>query len=164
LDFLCIALAELGNISERRVYQLIDGKRDLPAYLVAKHGLNSGFMIPQYTAASIVNQNKPLTMPCSSDSIISSQGQEDHVSMGANAATKCFRIMENVEKLLAIELFNAAQALEFRRPLKSSPIIEQILEQYRQHIPFIDNDAVMYDKMQYSVDFVQELEEWFEFE
>ena len=164
LDFLCIALAELGNISERRVYQLIDGKRDLPAYLVAKSGLNSGFMIPQYTAASIVSLNKSLTMPCSSDSIISSQGQEDHVSMGANAATKCFRVMENVEKLLAIELFNAAQALEFRRPLKSSPMIEQIMEQYRQYIPFIDNDTVMYDKMQYSVDFVQELENWFEFE
>jgi histidine ammonia-lyase len=163
-DFLCIALAELGNISERRIYQLIDGKRDLPAYLVAKPGLNSGFMIPQYTAASIVNQNKSLTMPCSSDSIISSQGQEDHVSMGANAATKCFRVLENVEKLLAIELFNAAQALEFRRPLKSSPIIEQIIEQYRQHIPFVDNDTVLYDKMQYSVDFVQELEDWFEFE
>ena len=164
LDFLCIAMAELGNISERRVYQLIDGKRDLPAFLVKKSGLNSGFMIPQYTAASIVNQNKSLTMPCSTDSIISSQGQEDHVSMGANAATKCYRVVENVERLFAIELFNAAQALEFRRPLKSSPIIEQIVEQYRQHIPFVDNDTVMYDKMQYSVEFVQELERWFEFE
>ena len=103
-------------------------------------------------------------MPCSSDSITSSQGQEDHVSMGANAATKCFRIIQNVEKLLAIELFNAAQALEFRRPLKSSLLIEQIIEQYRQQIQFIENDAVMYDKMQYSVDFVEELENWFEFE
>ena len=163
-DFLSIAMAELGNISERRVYQLIDGKRDLPPFLVAKPGLNSGFMIPQYTAASIVNQNKSLTMPCSSDSITSSQGQEDHVSMGANAATKCYRIIQNVEKLLAIELFNSAQALEFRKPLKSSPIIEQIIEQYRQHIQFIDNDTVMYDKMQYSVDFIEELENWFEFE
>jgi histidine ammonia-lyase len=164
LDFLCIAMAELGNISERRVYQLIDGKRDLPPFLVAEPGLNSGFMIPQYTAASIVSQNKSLTMPCSSDSIPSSQGQEDHVSMGANAATKCYRVVENVEKLLSIELFNAAQALEFRRPLKSSPLIESIVEQYRQCIPFIDNDTVMYDKMQYTVDFIQELEEWFVFE
>ncbi len=163
-DFLSIAMAELGNISERRVYQLIDGKRDLPPFLVAKPGLNSGFMIPQYTAASIVNLNKSLTMPCSSDSITSSQGQEDHVSMGANAATKCYRIIQNVEKLLAIELFNAAQALEFRKPIKSSPLIEQIIEQYRRHISFIDNDAVMYDKMQYSVDFIEELENWFEFE
>lgn len=164
LDFLSIAMAELGNISERRVYQLIDGKRDLPPFLVANPGLNSGFMIPQYTAASIVNQNKSLTMPCSTDSIISSQGQEDHVSMGANAATKCYRIVENVEKLLGIELFNAAQALEFRRPLKSSPLLEQIVEQYREVVPFITNDTVMYDKMQYSMDFVQELENWFEFE
>lgn len=163
-DFLSIAMAELGNISERRVYQLIDGKRDLPPFLVAKPGLNSGFMIPQYTAASIVNLNKSLTMPCSSDSITSSQGQEDHVSMGANSATKCYRIIQNVEKLLAIELFNAAQALDFRKPLKSSPLIEQIIEQYRQHIQFIDNDTVMYDKMQYSVDFIEELENWFEFE
>lgn len=164
LDFLSIAMAELGNISERRVYQLIDGKRDLPPFLVAKPGLNSGFMIPQYTAASIVNQNKALTMPCSSDSVTSSQGQEDHVSMGANAATKCYKIIENVEKLLAIELFNAAQALEFRRPLKSSPLIEQILNQYREFVPFIETDDVMYDKMGYSVDFILELENWFEFE
>ncbi len=164
LDFLSIAMAELGNISERRVYQLIDGKRDLPPFLVAKPGLNSGFMIPQYTAASIVNQNKSLTMPCSSDSIISSQGQEDHVSMGANAATKCYRIIENVEKLLAIELFNSTQALEFRRPLKSSALIEQLVEQYRQHVAFINTDTTMYDKMQYSVDFIQEVENWFEFE
>ena len=164
LDFLCIAMAELGNISERRIYQLVDGKRDLPSFLVAEPGLNSGFMIPQYTAASIVNQNKSLTMPCSSDSIPSSQGQEDHVSMGANAATKCYRVVENVEKIIAIELFNAAQALEFRKPLKSSPIIEQMLEIYRQYVPFVDNDTVMYDKMQNSVDFVKGLEDWFKFE
>ncbi len=163
-DFLSIAIAELGNISERRVYQLIDGKHDLPSFLVAKPGLNSGFMIPQYTAAAIVNQNKSLTMPCSTDSIISSQGQEDHVSMGANAATKCFRIVENVEKLLGIELFNAAQALEFRKPLKSSPLIEQILEMYRTQVPFIENDTLMYDKMKASTEFIQYLEEWFECE
>jgi histidine ammonia-lyase len=164
MDFLSIAMAELGNISERRVFQLIDGKRDLPPFLVAQPGLNSGFMIPQYTAASIVNQNKALTMPCSSDSIISSQGQEDHVSMGANAATKCYRIIANVEKLLAIELFNAVQALEFRRPLKSSPIIELIIEQYRQDVDFIHVDTVMYDKMKYSVDFLHKIENLIEFE
>ena len=164
LDFLSIAVSELGNISERRVYQLIDGKRDLPPFLVAEPGLNSGFMIPQYTAAAIVNQNKSLTMPCSSDSIISSQGQEDHVSMGANAATKCYRIVENVEKLLGIELFNAVQALEFRRPLKSSPFVEQLIEQYRQYIDFIRTDTVMYDKMQISFEFIQYLENWFDFE
>ncbi|MDR2407372.1 MAG: histidine ammonia-lyase [Bacteroidales bacterium] len=164
LDFLSIAMSELGNISERRVYQLIDGKRDLPPFLVAESGLNSGFMIPQYTAASIVNQNKSLTMPCSSDSITSSQGQEDHVSMGANAATKCFQIVMNVEKLLAIEFFNAAQALEFRRPLKSSPMIEQIIELYHQQIDFIHTDTVMYDKMQSCVDFIQLIENLVAFE
>ncbi|MDR1459999.1 MAG: histidine ammonia-lyase [Bacteroidales bacterium] len=164
MDFLSIAMSELGNISERRVFQLIDGKRDLPPFLVAQPGLNSGFMIPQYTAASIVNQNKSLTMPCSSDSITSSQGQEDHVSMGANAATKCYRIIDNVEKLLAIELFNAVQALEFRRPLKSSPIIEQIVEQYRQNVDFIHIDTVMYDKMKCSVEFLRKLENFIEFE
>lgn len=164
LDFLSIAMAELGNISERRIYQLIDGKHDLPPFLVAKPGLNSGFMIPQYTAASIVNLNKSLTMPCSTDSVPSSQGQEDHVSMGANAATKCYRVIDNVEKIFGIELFNAAQALEFRRPLKSSPLIEQVVSQYKEVIPFIENDSVMYDKIQYSVEFIKELENWFEFE
>jgi len=161
LDFLSIAMAELGNISERRVYQLIDGKRDLPPFLVAEPGLNSGFMIPQYTAASIVNQNKSLTMPCSSDSIISSQGQEDHVSMGANAATKCYRIIENVEKLFGIELFNAAQALEFRRPLKSSEFIEEVIKSYRECVDFINTDTIMYDKMHVSFEFVKKLEDCF---
>ncbi len=155
LDFLAIALAELGNISERRVYQLIAGKRGLPSFLVAKPGLNSGFMIPQYTAASIVNQSKTLTMPSSSDSIESSQGQEDHVSMGANGATKAFRIAENTEKILAIELLNAAQALEFRRPLKSSPFIEAFVAEYRNHVNFVDNDVVMYELMHKSVEFLQ---------
>ena len=111
LDFLSIAIAELGNISERRTYQLIAGKRGLPHFLVANPGLNSGFMIPQYTAASIVSQTKQLCSPASVDSIESSQGQEDHVSMGANAATKCYKVMQNVERVLAIELFNGAQAL-----------------------------------------------------
>jgi len=158
LDFLAIALAELGNISERRIYQLIAGKRGLPSFLVAAPGLNSGFMIPQYTAASIVSQSKTLTMPSSSDSIESSQGQEDHVSMGANAATKTYRILSNTERVLAIELMNAAQALEFRRPLTSSPFIEAFVKEYRQHVPFIENDLVMYPLMNKSVEFLQNIE------
>lgn len=155
LDFLSMAMSELGNISERRIYQLIAGKRELPSFLVKNPGLNSGFMIPQYTAASIVNQNKSLTMPCSTDSIESSQGQEDHVSMGANAATKAFRVVENVEKILAIELLNAAQALEFRRPLKSSEFIEDFIAQYRRYVPFVENDTIMYKLMQESREFVR---------
>ena len=154
MDFLAIALAELGNISERRTYQLISGLRGLPPFLVAKPGLNSGFMIPQYTAASIVSQNKQLCSPASVDSIVSSNGQEDHVSMGANAATKCKRVVENVQRILAIELFNASQALEFRRPLQSSPIIESIIMEYRKYVPFIDADKIMYTEMEKSVEFL----------
>ena len=154
LDFLSIAMAELGNISERRIYQLIAGKRELPSFLVKNPGLNSGFMIPQYAAASIVNQNKAFTMPCSTDSIESSQGQEDHVSMGANAATKCYLVVNNVEKILGIELFNAAQALEFRRPLKSSPFIEDFVAAYREFVPFVENDTYMHELIQKSIDFV----------
>ena len=154
LDFLSIAMAELGNISERRIYQLISGKRELPSFLVKNPGLNSGFMIPQYAAASIVNQNKAFTMPCSTDSIESSQGQEDHVSMGANAATKCYLVVNNVEKILGIELFNAAQALEFRRPLKSSPFIEEFVKAYRTFVPFVENDTYMHELIQKSIEFV----------
>ncbi len=155
LDFLSLAMAELGNISERRIYQLISGKRELPSFLVKNPGLNSGFMIPQYTAASIVNQNKTFTMPSSSDSIESSQGQEDHVSMGANAATKAYLVVQNVEKILAIELLNAAQALEFRRPLKSSEFIEEFIAQYRRFVPFVENDTIMYKLMHASREFIQ---------
>lgn len=155
LDFLAIAMAELGSISERRVYQLISGIRNLPAFLVAKPGLNSGFMIPQYTAASIVSQNKQLCTPASIDSIVSSNGQEDHVSMGANAATKCFQVIENVEKLLAIELLNASQALEFRRPLKSSAKIENVLTDFRKLIPFIKDDKIMYQEIEATLQFVK---------
>ena len=157
LDFLSLAMSELGNISERRIYQLISGKRELPSFLVKNPGLNSGFMIPQYTAASIVNQNKTFTMPSSSDSIESSQGQEDHVSMGANAATKAYLVVQNVEKILAIELLNAAQALEFRRPLKSSEFIEEFIAQYRRFVPFVENDTIMYKLMHDSREFIQNL-------
>lgn len=155
LDFLSIAMAELGSISERRTYQLIAGKRGLPSFLVAKPGLNSGFMIPQYAAASVVSQNKHLCMPASVDTIDSSQGQEDHVSMGANAATKCMKVVENVEKVLAIELMNAAQALEFRRPLKTSPILEDFVADYRDVVPFIEEDQVMYTHIRHSIMFLR---------
>ena len=156
MDALSIAMSELASISERRTYQLIHGLRGLPKYLVANPGLKSGFMIPQYTAASIVSQNKGLCWPASCDSIPSSQGQEDHVSMGSNSATKLVRIVDNVETVLAIELFNAAQALEFRRPAKSSPVIERIFEDYRKVVPFIDNDTVMQPLIAKSVQFIRQ--------
>lgn len=155
MDFLAIALAELGNISERRVYKLISGARELPKFLVANPGLNSGFMIPQYTAASIVSQSKGLCMPASVDSIPSSQGQEDHVSMGSNAATKLYRVVCNTERVLAIELFNAAQAIEFRRPARTSALLEGLLADYRRRVPFIDNDSVMYPHIESSVQFLR---------
>ena len=155
LDFLSIGLAELGSISERRTYQLISGKRGLPSFLVAHPGLNSGMMIPQYTAAAIVSQNKQLSAPASVDTIDSSQGQEDHVSMGANAATKCYRVVQNVEKILAIELLNAAQALTFRRPLRSSKVIEDFVARFRKTVPFIEEDTVLYPLMQDAVKFLQ---------
>lgn len=155
LDLIGIALAELGNISERRVYQLIGGNRGLPAFLVANPGINSGFMIPQYAAASVVSQNKQLATPASVDSIESSNGQEDHVSMGANAATKCYRIVENLKKILGIELFNAAQAFEFRRPLKSSTTVENIISEYRNIVPFIDEDKLMYPEIEKSITFIE---------
>ena len=155
MDFLCLAMNELGSISERRTYKLVSGTRDLPSFLVAKPGLNSGFMIPQYTAAAIASQNKTLCMPSSADTIPTSQGQEDHVSMGANAATKLVQVVENTERILAIELFNAAQALEFRRPLKSSPIIEKLHADYRRVVPFIDDDQIMYPHIAASVEFLK---------
>ena len=155
MDFLSIALAEIGSISGQRINQLISGKRGLPSFLVAKPGLNSGFMIPQYAAASIVSQSKQLCMPASVDSIESSQGQEDHVSMGANAATKLCRVALNTERILGIELFNAAQALEFRRPMKSSPAIEKLVAEYRKVVPFVDVDQVMYPHIEESIQFIR---------
>ena len=160
LDFLAIAVAELGSISERRTYQLIDAKRGLPSFLVAKPGLNSGFMIPQYAAAAIVSQSKQLCTPCSVDSIPSSQNQEDLVSMGGNAATKCYRVVENTERVLAIELFNAAQALDFRHQegLKSSPLIENLMADYRKCVNFVDIDQIMYRLIHASVSFLQQMD------
>lgn len=154
MDFLAVALSELCNISERRVYRLIAGVRGLPSFLVAKPGLNSGFMIPQYAAASIVSQNKGLCWPASCDSIPSSQSQEDHVSMGSNAATKLMRVVWNTYRVLGIELFNAAQALDFRRPERTSPILEAWVAEYRKVVPFIDIDCVMYPYIDASVDFI----------
>lgn len=155
LDFLAIAMAELGNISERRVYRLISGQRGLPEFLVAKPGLNSGFMIPQYTAASIVSQNKQLATPCSVDSITSSNEQEDHVSMGANAATRSLRMVNNLERLLAIELFTAAQALEFRDASATSPFLNAFISEFRSAVPFVKDDTIMYTEIQKSVEFLQ---------
>jgi histidine ammonia-lyase len=156
MDFLAIGLAELGSISERRTYQLISGQRGLPSFLVAKAGLNSGMMIPQYTAASIVSQNKQLCTPASVDSIVSSNGQEDHVSMGANAATKLFRVVKNIESILAIELLNATQAIAFRNA-KSSDFIESMLDVYRDEVDFLDNDRMLHDDIEKSITFLQNI-------
>lgn len=155
MDFLAVALSELANISERRTYRLISGARGLPSFLVAKPGLNSGFMIPQYAAASIVNQNKGMCWPTSCDSIPSSQGQEDHVSMGSNSALKLCKIVDNLERVLAIELFNAAQALDLRRPLLTSPELEEWHKEYRKVVPFIDTDTVMYPLIEATVKFIR---------
>ncbi|MBL0742897.1 histidine ammonia-lyase [Chryseolinea sp. Jin1] len=158
LDFLAIALAELGSISERRTYQLIAGLRDLPNYLVANPGIHSGLMIPQYTAASLVSQNKQLCSPASVDSIVSSNGQEDHVSMGANAATKAYRIVNNLYSILAIELLTAAQALMFRRPLKTSPYLEDFVDTFRKTVPFIEEDRVLHDDIKKAEEFLKHWE------
>ena len=155
LDFLAIAMSELANISERRTYQLISGQHQLPMFLVTQPGLHSGFMIPQYTAAGIVSENKQLCTPASVDSISSSNNQEDHVSMGANAATKCKRVIDNVEKVLAIELLTAAQALEFRRPLQTSPQLETIVSAFRKEVSFNEADRVLHDDMMKAIEFLR---------
>lgn len=155
MDSLAVAMSELASISERRTFRLISGQRGLPSFLVAKPGLNSGFMIPQYTAASIVSQNKGLCWPASCDSIPSSQGQEDHVSMGSNSATKLVRVLDNVEEVLGIELLNAVQALEFRRPAKTSPVLEGIINDYRSQVPFVDSDSYLHPLIEKSVLFLR---------
>lgn len=158
LDFLAIAIAELGSISERRTYQLISGLRDLPPFLVDNPGLHSGMMIPQYTAASIVSQNKQLATPASVDSIVSSNGQEDHVSMGANAATKLYRVVENVETILAIEFLNASQALHFRKPAKTSTFLESMVASYRKEVPFAAEDRVFSTDIHKTKEFMNSIE------
>ncbi len=157
-DYMGVALHELGNISERRVAQLILGQRGLPEFLVAHPGLNSGFMIPQYAAASMVSQNKMYAWPASCDSIVSSNGQEDLVSMGANAATKLHKIIDNLHYIAAIELMNAAQGIDFRRPGKSSPYIEKVMEAYRKEVPFVEEDVVMEDYIARTMRFLEHFE------
>jgi histidine ammonia-lyase len=147
LDFLAIAMAEIANISERRTYLLISGQRDLPPFLAQDAGVNSGFMISQYTAASIVSQNKQLCTPASVDSIVSSNGQEDHVSMGANGATKLYRVIKNVQRVLAIELLTAAQALDFRKPGKTSPVLENIWQDFRKEVSYMEQDRILHIDM-----------------
>lgn len=156
LDYLGIAISEWGSISERRTYQLISGQRGLSPFLINDPGLNSGLMIPQYTAASIASQNKQLATPASIDSIVSSNGQEDHVSMGANAATKCLKLTNNLKTILAIELLNAAQALTYRRPLKSSTIIEDLYVSYREQVPFVGHDRVFHDDIKNTIRFIDQ--------
>ena len=156
-DFMCMAMAEIGSISERRTYQLLSGQRNLPLFLVKNPGLHSGLMIPQYTAASIVSENKQLCTPASVDSIVSSNGQEDHVSMGANAATKCLRVLNNVERILAIELLTAAQALDFRRPLRSSKAVETEHQSFRKKVGFNEADRVLSEDMHATVLFLNQM-------
>ncbi len=158
LDYLKIAMAELGNISERRTFQLVSGSRELPNFLVDNPGLNSGLMIPQYTAASIVSANKQLSTPASVDSIVSSNGQEDHVSMGANAATQALQLVNNVERILAIELFNASQALELRTPLLSSEFVQSLLNIYREEVPFVNEDRILHNDIKNSIEFIRNLQ------
>jgi len=158
MDHLALTIAELGSISERRTYKLVGGKRQLPPFLVKNPGLNSGFMIPQYTAASIASINKQLCTPSSADSITSSNGQEDHVSMGANATVKTQTVIENTKRILAIELLNAAQALEFRRPMKTSDLLEKLFADFRQTVPFMEEDSVMYPMIEKSIVFIKTLD------
>jgi histidine ammonia-lyase len=145
MDFLAIALAELGSISERRIYKLISGTRDLPPFLVKHAGLNSGFMIVQYAAASIVSQNKQLCTPASVDTIDSSNGQEDHVSMGANAATKLFRVLDNVISVAAMEWLTAAQAYGFREGWELTNEVDSLYKQLRSEISFMATDRYLHE-------------------
>jgi len=154
LDYFAIAMSGLANISERRTYQLISGQRNLPLFLAKDAGLHSGYMIPQYTAASIVSENKQLCTPASVDSISSSNNQEDYVSMGANAATKCLRVVDNVAKVLGIEMMAAVQALEFRRPLHTSPVLEQIVADFRKIVPANNADHVLHYDMVNATGFI----------
>jgi histidine ammonia-lyase len=155
-DFLAIAMSEIGSISERRTYQLLSGQRELPNFLIKNSGLHSGLMIPQYVAAGIVSENKQLCTPSSIDTIPSSNNQEDHVSMGANGAVKCKRVIDNVEKVLAIELLTAVQAIEFRRPLKSSTELEKIITAFRKEVSFNDADRILHDDMNKAINFIRE--------
>lgn len=155
LDLLAIALAEWGSISERRVFQLLSGARGLPAFLAVNPGLQSGLMITQYTAAAIVSQNKQLCTPAVIDTIPSSNGQEDHVSMGANAAVKCLQVCDNVCTLFGIEFIAASQALWFRRPLRTSPFLENLLERFRKAVPPLASDRLLQPDIERAAQFVR---------
>jgi histidine ammonia-lyase len=155
LDYVCLAASELGNISDRRTYLLLEGKWGLPAYLIEKSGLNSGFMITQYCSAALVSENKSMCFPASADSIPTSMGQEDHVSMGAISARKALKVIENLEKVLAIELLCAVQAFDFRRPLKSSDILEKCHDYIRQIIPHVTEDMVLSDFIEKSLNIIK---------
>jgi len=148
LDFLAIALSELSNISERRTYQLLSGQRGLPSFLVRYPGLNSGFMIPQYTSAALLNESKVLSTPASVDTIPTCQLQEDHVSMGGTSAYKLCQIVENSEYILSLELLTAAQAIEFNKELRLSTATAEIFTELRQNIDFLERDRVMSDDME----------------
>lgn len=163
LDYAGLAAAEIGNISERRIYLSLDGKvPGLPPLLMEKTGLHSGFMVPQYTAAALVAENRSLCFPASADSIPTAMGQEDHVSMGSISAPKTLRIVENLEQILAIELLMAAQGIDFRRPLRSSPILEHCHRQVRQSIPFREKDTLFGPDLQAALNIVRngQLLEW----
>jgi histidine ammonia-lyase len=155
LDFLAIAMSEVANITERLLYKIISGERELPVFLTKNPGLESGFMIPQYSAAALVSQNKQLATPASVDSIVSSNGQEDHVSMGANAAVKCNKVLDNTESVLGILLLASAQALEFRRPLQSSPVLENLMKDFRTRVSFRQADTVFKTDMDEATRFVK---------
>ena len=148
LDYACFAAAEIGNISDRRCYLLLEGKWGLPMLLMKDVGLNSGFMIPQYTTAALVTENKTLCFPASADSIPTSLGQEDHVSMGSISGRKLNKVLDNLECILAIELLTACQAIEFRRPLKSSELLEFAHEYVRQFVSFAEEDRIFADDIE----------------
>jgi len=145
LDYACFAAAEIGNISDRRCYLLLEGKWGLPMLLMKDVGLNSGFMIPQYTTAALVTENKTLCFPASADSIPTSLGQEDHVSMGSISGRKLNQVLDNLEYILAIELLSACQAIEFRRPLKSSELLEHAHHYVREFVGFAAEDRIFAD-------------------
>ncbi len=145
LDYACFAAAEIGNISDRRCYLLLEGKWGLPLLLMKNVGLNSGFMIPQYTTAALVSENKTLCFPSSADSIPTSLGQEDHVSMGSISGRKLNTVLDNLEYILAIELLSACQAIEFRRPFKSSAVLEFSHDIVRELVSFAEEDRIFAD-------------------
>ena len=155
MDFLAISVAEVANIAERLMYKLISGERGLPVFLTKNAGLESGFMIPQYSAAALVSQNKQLATPASVDSIVSSNGQEDHVSMGANAGLKLLQVVENTEAVLGILLLAAAQAMDFRRPERSSAILEKVHSDFRRVVAFRESDAYFKPDMDAALNFIR---------